>query len=137
MASSPRVRLTNVDALWLAWNWELVIPWIAGIGAWLVARQRQIRHPIRWGVVFFLVGCLIALVIDGAFFGVFYPIGWPVLVILASVCGMTLWILRRPPGERPPPDRMVLLYGAAVGVPILGWLVVGVVVVYLFATGQY
>ena len=49
---------------WLERNWYLVIPLITGIGAWLVARQRQSEHPVRLGVVFFLLGCLIVLAID-------------------------------------------------------------------------
>ena len=49
---------------WLARNWYLVIPWIIGIGAWLVARQRQSERPLRTGVGFFLLGCLIVLAID-------------------------------------------------------------------------
>ena len=42
----------------------LLIPWILGIGAWLLARQRAVEHPIRWGFVFFLIGCAIVLAID-------------------------------------------------------------------------
>lgn len=57
------MRLRTVE-YWLARNWYLVIPLITGIGAWLVARQRQSKHPVRWGVVFFLLGCLIVLAID-------------------------------------------------------------------------
>jgi hypothetical protein len=49
---------------WLAQNWYLPIPVILGVGAWLVARRRQSEHPVRMGVVFFLLGCLIVLAID-------------------------------------------------------------------------
>jgi hypothetical protein len=45
-------------------NWYLVIPWVLGIGAWLVARQRSVRRPILWGLAFFLIGCGIVLAID-------------------------------------------------------------------------
>ena len=49
---------------WIAQNWYLVIPWITGIGAWLVARRRQSEHPLRAAVVFFLLGSLIVLALD-------------------------------------------------------------------------
>jgi hypothetical protein len=49
---------------WLLANWYLAIPWVLGIGAWALARQRNANHPIRLGVVFFLVGCAVVLVID-------------------------------------------------------------------------
>ena len=49
---------------WLAQNWYLVIPWITGIGAWVVARRRRMEHSVPAGVVFFLLGCLIVLAID-------------------------------------------------------------------------
>jgi hypothetical protein len=42
----------------------LLIPWILGIGTWFLARQRAVEHPVRWGVVFFLIGCAIVLAID-------------------------------------------------------------------------
>ena len=51
-------------AHWLGQNWYLVIPWITGVGAWLVASRRKTDHPVRTGVVFFLLGCLIVLAID-------------------------------------------------------------------------
>lgn len=57
------VRIRNVDN-WLAQNWYLVIPWITGIGAWLVSKQRQTEQPFRARVLFFLLGCLIVLAID-------------------------------------------------------------------------
>lgn len=49
---------------WLQLNWYLLIPWVLGIGAWLLARQRNATHPVRLGVVLFLIGCAIVLVID-------------------------------------------------------------------------
>ena len=49
---------------WLERNWYLIIPWITGIGAWLIARRRQMNHPVRWGVIFFLLGGLIVLALD-------------------------------------------------------------------------
>jgi hypothetical protein len=45
-------------------NWYLFIPVILGVGAWLIARQRSMGHPTRWGTTFFLVGCGVVLVID-------------------------------------------------------------------------
>jgi hypothetical protein len=39
----------------------LVIPWILGIGAWLLARQRQLHHPAWLGIASFVVGCVIIL----------------------------------------------------------------------------
>jgi hypothetical protein len=49
---------------WLAQNWYLVIPWVSGIAGWYVARQRHSRHPVRWAVVSFLLGCLVVLAFD-------------------------------------------------------------------------
>ena len=49
---------------WLLLNWYLVIPWVLGIGAWAFARQRDMAHPGRVGVVGFLLGCGIVLAID-------------------------------------------------------------------------
>jgi hypothetical protein len=42
----------------------LFIPWILGIGAWLLARQRSLKAPVRWGIAFFLLGCAIVLLFD-------------------------------------------------------------------------
>jgi hypothetical protein len=49
---------------WLLLNWYLAIPWVLGIGAWLFARQRQMAHPGRLGLVFFLIGSGVVLMID-------------------------------------------------------------------------
>lgn len=49
---------------WLEANWYLAIPWVLGIGAWLVARQRHMPQPLRLGVIFFAVGAVIVLAID-------------------------------------------------------------------------
>ena len=49
---------------WLLLNWYLIIPWVLGIGAWLLARQRDMAHPVRVGVVGFLLGSAIVLAID-------------------------------------------------------------------------
>ena len=48
----------------LVLNWYLFIPWVLGIGAWLVTRQRKMGYPVRWGLVFFLIGCAVVLAID-------------------------------------------------------------------------
>lgn len=48
----------------LAGSWYLAIPWVLGIGAWFVARQRSVGRPILWGLAFFLIGCGIVLAID-------------------------------------------------------------------------
>jgi hypothetical protein len=45
-------------------NWYLIIPWILGITAWLVARQRVMQRPVRLGLAFFLVGCGIVVLFD-------------------------------------------------------------------------
>jgi hypothetical protein len=45
-------------------DWYLVIPWILGIGASLLARQRQVKRPVWLGIGFFVVGCGIVLVFD-------------------------------------------------------------------------
>ena len=49
---------------WLQLNWYLGIPWALAIGAWLLARQRKVARPVLIGVVFFLIGSAIVLVID-------------------------------------------------------------------------
>jgi hypothetical protein len=49
---------------WLRNNWYLVIPWLTAFGAWYVARRREREHPIRWGVVGFLLGGLVVLAFD-------------------------------------------------------------------------
>jgi hypothetical protein len=49
---------------WLQQNWYLAIPWALAAGAWLLARQRNVSHPVRWGLAFFIVGCAIVLAID-------------------------------------------------------------------------
>ena len=48
----------------LALNWYLVIPWVLGVGAWLIARQRNAGRSLLWGLVFFLIGSVIVLAID-------------------------------------------------------------------------
>ncbi len=58
---APLAYPLSVD--WLLLNWYLLIPWALGIGAWLLARQRT-AHPVRLGVIFFLIGCVIVLAID-------------------------------------------------------------------------
>jgi hypothetical protein len=42
----------------------LLIPWVLGIPAWLLARQRRAGHPLRWGIAFFLLGSGIVLLLD-------------------------------------------------------------------------
>lgn len=45
-------------------DWYLLIPWVLGIGAWLVARQRKIQHPLWVALAAFLVGCGIVVLFD-------------------------------------------------------------------------
>lgn len=46
-------------------DWYLGIPWVLGIGAWLLARRRNMKHPLWWGVAFFvLVGAPIVVLFD-------------------------------------------------------------------------
>jgi len=49
---------------WLQVNWYLAIPWVLAIGMWLLARQRKAARPLRAGVISFIIGCAIVLVID-------------------------------------------------------------------------
>lgn len=49
---------------WLQLNWYLAIPWVLAVGAWLVARKRNVARPVLLAVVFFLIGGAIVLVID-------------------------------------------------------------------------
>jgi hypothetical protein len=49
----------------LAVDLYLVIPWILGIAAWLIARRRGMRYPIGWGIAaFFILGFPIVLLFD-------------------------------------------------------------------------
>ena len=42
----------------------LFIPWVLGIGTWMLARLRKMKHPIWLGAGSFGVGCGIVLLID-------------------------------------------------------------------------
>lgn len=49
---------------WLQANWYLIIPWAGAIAGWLIGRRAKVARPIVAGVVGFVLGAAIVLVID-------------------------------------------------------------------------